>query len=121
MKKPIKELIVRYAHQIQLRNPQIPITEKGKDILLEAWRGKEKKLYEKVKDMENKQIQFENLQKRIDHRIVEMQCGVDLLGFPIYIVHELVFENDTNNVKKQKNKSFNQRFLRSKQYEIKQH
>jgi len=70
MKKSIEELVDRYAHQIQLRNPETPITENGKELLKETWRGKEVHLYAKVKDMENKQIKFENLQKRIDHRII---------------------------------------------------
>lgn len=117
----LEELVDRYAHQIQLRYPEIPISKEGKNLLKETWSGKEQKLYTKVKDMENKQIQFENLQKRIDHRIMETQIGVDFLGFPIYLVHEVVFENDTEHKYKVDRKVSNQRFMNAKAYFIKQH
>jgi len=117
----LEELIDRYSHQIQLRNPQIPITENGKKLLSETWQGKEQRLYEKVKDMENKNVQYENIKKTIDHREVQFQVGVDFLGFPIYTIHEVVFQN--HEVRKEfRNQNVPcQSFMGSRQYNVKQH
>ena len=117
----LDELVDRLATQIQARYKGSSIKQSGKEFLKSKWIDQEARLYEKVKKMENQQIQFENLQKRIDHREVTFQCGVDFLGFPIYIIHEAVFQTDVDNrYRKQKNVS-NQKFLNSRQYEVKQH
>lgn len=117
----LEELVDRYAYQIQVRHLEIPISKEGKLLLKESWRGKEQKLYSKVKEMENKQIQYENLKKRIDHRVMETQIGVDFLGFPIYLVHEVIFENDTEHKYKVDRKVSNQKFMNSRSYLVKQH
>lgn len=117
----LDELVDRLAVQIQARYKGSNIQTSGKDFLKSKWIGQEARLYEKVKKMENQQIQFENLQKRIDHREVVFQCGCDVLGFPIYVIHEAVFQTDVDNrYRKQKNIS-NQKFLNSRQYTVKQH
>lgn len=115
----LDELIDRFAKCIQLKNPNVPITENGKTFLKNAWKGKEQRLYSKVKQMENEEIQFQNLKKRIDHRITEFQIGVDILGFPIYITHENVFQTDVD--QKYRKGSSNQRLIHSKTYFTKQH
>lgn len=116
----LEELIDRYAYQIQARNNKTEISKEGKKMLFDAWIGKEKRLYLTVKDMENKQVQFENLQKRIDHRIMETQIGADVLGFPIYLVHEVVFETADEYKRRIGSKVSNQRFMKAKAYLVKQ-
>jgi len=69
--------------------------------------------------MENEEIQFQNLKKRIDHRITEFQIGVDILGFPIYITHENVFQTDVD--RKYRKGDSNQRLIHSETYFTKQH
>lgn len=115
----LDELIDRFTKCIQLKNPNVPITENGKTFLKNAWKGKEQRLYVKVKQMENEEIQFQNLKKRIDHRFMETQIGVDILGFPIYITHENVFQTDID--QKYRNRSSNQRLIHSETYFTKQH
>jgi len=96
----------------------VPITENGKNLLKGTWKGKEQRLYAKVKQMENEEIQFRNLKKRIEHRIVEFQIGCDILGFPIYITHENVFQIDVD--RKYRKGDSNQRLIHSETYFTKQ-
>lgn len=117
----LEELIDRYAYQIKARNNKTEVSKQGKKMLFDAWIGKEKRLYLTVKDMENKQVQFENLQKRIDHRIMQTQIGVDVLGFPIYLVHEVVFETADEYKRRIGNRVSKQKFTNSKAYLVKQH
>lgn len=117
----LEELIDRYAYQIQARNNKTEVSKQGKKMLFETWIGKEKRLYLTVKDMENKQVQFENLQKRIDHRKMETQIGVDFLGFPIYLVHEIVFETADEYKRRIGSRVSKQKFMNSRSYLIKQH
>jgi len=115
----LEELIDRYSTCIRLKHPNVPITENGKKLLKATWEGKEERLYKKVKQMENEEIQFQNLKKRIDHRITEFQIGVDILGFPIYITHENVFQTDVD--RKYRKGDSNQRLIHSETYFTKQH
>lgn len=117
----LNELVNRLATQIEARYKGSNIKQSGKDFLKSKWIGQEARLYEKVKKMENQQIQFENLQKRIDHREVTFQCGCDVLGFPIYVIHEAVFQTDYDNRYRNSKHVSNQKFLNSRQYEVKQH
>jgi len=114
----LDELIERFANCIQLKHPDVPVTENGKNLLKATWKGKEQRLYAKVKQMENEEIQFRNLKKRIEHRITEFQIGVDILGFPIYITHENVFQTDID--RKYRNGASNQRLIHSETYFTKQ-
>ena len=114
----IDELIERFTTCIQLKHPDVPITENGKNLLKGTWKGKEQRLYAKVKQMENEEIQFRNLKKRIEHRIVEFQIGCDILGFPIYITHENVFQIDVD--RKYRKGDSNQRLIHSETYFTKQ-
>ena len=117
----LNELLNRLATQIENRHEGKTIGESKKLFLAEKWKGKERQLYEKVKDLENKQIKFKNLEKRIDKRAVQFQCGTDFLGFPVYVIHEVVFENDTSRKYPVAKNVSNQRFLNSRQYTVKQH
>jgi len=114
----LEELIDRFTTCIQLKHPDVPITANGKNLLKATWKGKEQRLYAKVKQMENEEIQFQNLKKRIDHRIMETQIGVDILGFPIILTHENVFQTDID--RKYRNGSVNQRLIHSETYFTKQ-
>jgi|694.fasta_scaffold37842_4 hypothetical protein len=113
------ELIDRFTKCIQLQHPDVPITKNGKNLLKETWRGKEQRLYVKVKQMENEEIKFQNLKKRIDHRIMETQFSVDILGFPIYITHENVFQTDID--RQYRKGASNQILVHSETYFTKQH
>lgn len=115
---PFDELIERFTQSIQLKHPEVPITESGIKILKETWKGKEERLYAKVKQMENEEVKFNNLKRRIDHRIMETQIAVDVLGFPIYLTHENVFQTDVD--RKYRNGSANQILIRSREYLTKQ-
>jgi hypothetical protein len=118
---PIEELVNRLAKQIEYRHEGKVISENEKLFLIEKWTGKESALYITVKDMENKQVKFKNVKDRIDHRTVQFQCGVDFLGFPIYVIHEAVFQIDVDNKYPIAKNVSNQKFLRSRQYTIVQH
>jgi len=117
----LDELIDRLSVQIEKRHKNIKTSAKGKEFLKSKWVGSEIKLYEQVKKMENQQIQFENLQKTIDHRTITFQCGADVLGFPIYVIHEVVFQTDVDKSHKYKKNASNQIFLNSRQFTVKQH
>ncbi len=115
----LDELIDRFTKCIQLKHPNTPITENGKTLLKETWKGKEQRLYAKVKNMENEEIQFQNLKKRIDHRIMETQFSVDILGFPIYITHKNIFQRDID--RKYRSGVSNQILVHSETYFTKQY
>jgi len=117
----LDELVNRLATQIENRHEGKKIGESEKLFLAEKWKDKEAYLYEKVKDLENKQIKFKNLEKRIDKRVAQFQCGVDFLGFPVYVIHEAVFHTDIDNKYPIAKNISNQKFLRSRQYTVVQH
>jgi len=97
MKKSIPsldKLITRYHQSIQLRHPDVPIDSNGVLFLKTKWKGHEAKLYEIVKRFENEEVKVNNQNKRIDHRLVEFQCGCGIFGAPIIFVHENVFSTE---------------------------
>jgi len=108
------ELIQRFHESIQLKHPDVPVDTNCIEILKDAWRGKEAQLYRKVKQMENDEVKFNNLKKRIDHRTVEFQVGVSILGEPQIFVHEVVFQTDVD--RKYKKGTPNQILLKSRGY-----
>lgn len=115
----LDNLIERFSQSIQLKHPGVPITENGIALLKKAWKGKEERLYAKVKRMENEEVKFNNLKKRIDIRTMTTQIGADILGFPIYITHENVFQTDVD--RKYIKGSANQFLVHSETYFEKQH
>jgi len=117
MKKSIPSLdslINRYHQSIQLRHPDVPIDSNGILFLKTKWRGQEAKLYKIVKEMENEEVKVNNQNKRIDHRTVTFQVGVDCLGFVKYYVHENVFSTEID--RKLPKGTPNQIHLKSRSY-----
>jgi len=98
----LDELIERYVDSIQLRNPNIPISENGRNILKSAWEGKEKLLLRKVKEMEHEEHVFNTQNRRVDTRIVTFCTGVDILGFQTFTTHLVKFENSFKDPKRYK-------------------
>ena len=85
----LKELLDRYVKCIEFQNPDKPkITAAGKLFLKSQWIGKEEQLYKMIKDLEIKIVQTKNLSERFETRSCTFQIGVDVLGFPIFTVHE---------------------------------
>jgi len=117
MKKSIPSLdslIERYHQSIQLRHPDVPIDSNGVLFLKTKWKGHEAKLYKIVKEMENEEVKVNNQNKRIDHRIVEFQCGVSVLGEPVIFRHENVFSTEID--RKLPKGTPNQIHLKSRSY-----
>ena len=115
---PFEELINRYIASIVLRHPETEVNENFANVLAEAWKGKDKELYSKVKLMENNEVKINNLSKRIDVRQVEFATGVDCLGFPTFTTHYLKFENSFKDPKRYKKSGsdFKQKLIKAFQF-----
>lgn len=53
-----EELINRFIASIVLRHPETEIDENFANTLAEAWKGKDKQLYEQVKLMERNEVNY---------------------------------------------------------------
>jgi len=119
---PFDELIERYCNSIQLRNPNKEVGTDFKQKMIDAWSGKDKLLYDRVKEMEITEHRVNLLEKKVDRRVTTFQCGVDVLGFPTFVTHIAKFENitaDPYRYKKQGSK-FGQRLIEKFQIEFKE-
>lgn len=97
MKKKLPEyedLIDRLTVQVLKRSPEKqPLAEQVKISLYEAWRFKPvQELKKLVTTLEVNAFKAESVVEKMEERIVEFQTGVDILGFPIYCVHKVVFK-----------------------------
>jgi len=90
-----EELIERYCNSIQLRNPNQEVGEVFRQKMIDAWRGKDKLLYDRIKEMEITEHKINVANKKIEKRVTTYQTGVDFLGFPTYTTHIVKFENLT--------------------------
>jgi hypothetical protein len=119
---PFEELIERYCNSIQLRNPNKEVGEDFREKMINAWSGKDKLLYNRVKEMEITEHRINLLNKKVDRRVVEFQTGVDALGFPTFTTHIVRFENiitDPHRYKKQ-GSNFEQKLIDNRQIDFKE-
>lgn len=115
---PFEELMNRLVASIVVRHPETEVNEAFANTLAEAWKGKDKQLYEQVKLMERNEVKINNLQRRVDVREVTFATGVDVLGFPTFTTHWVKFENsfkDPARFKKQ-GSEFKSKIVRAFQY-----
>lgn len=97
MKKKLpeyEELIDRLVVQVLKRNPEKREFEQQIKIsLYESWRYKPvHNLHSLVKNLEINAKKAEIQVEKHEERVVEYQSGVDILGSPIYTVHQVVFQ-----------------------------
>jgi hypothetical protein len=117
-----EELIERLYQSILLRHPGEPAGELLMKKLESAWSGKDKQLYEMVKQLEINEHKVNVINRKVDVRDATYQCGVDFLGFPIYVQHIVKFENVTRDPKRYRKKGsdFNQELKSATQVEFKE-
>jgi len=89
-----EELIDRLTEQALKRNPERrKFAEQIKISLYEAWLDKPiNNLATLVKNLEINAKKAEIEIEKHEERVVEFQTGVDILGFPVYCVHQVVFK-----------------------------
>lgn len=119
---PFEDLIERYCNSIQLRNPHQEVGEAFRQKMIGAWTGKDKLLYDRVKEMEITEHKINVSNNKVDRRVTTYQTGVDFLGFPTFVTHIAKFENitaDPYRYKKQGSK-FGQRLVEKFQIEFKE-
>jgi len=90
---PFEELIERLYNSIVLRHGDKPSGTELLEKLKSAWKGKDKELYQMVKQLEINEHKVNVISRKVDVRENTFQCGVDFLGFPIYVQHITKFEN----------------------------
>lgn len=119
---PYDELIERYCNSIQLRNPERMIGEDFVKKMHAGWKGKEKELWSRVKELEINEHKVNLMLQKIDKRVVQFCTGVDFLGFPTYTTHIVKFENLTKDPKRYKKKgsTFSQKLISKTQLEHKE-
>ena len=117
-----EDLIERLYQSVVLRHPNSPSGEQLMEKLRIGWSGNHKGLYETVKQLEINEHKANILTRKVDIRHVEFQCGVDILGFPVYVQHITKFENLTKDPKRYKKKGsdFSQTLTSCKQVDFKE-
>lgn len=100
----LEELIERYCNSIRLRHPEQDVGEEFSDRMKIAWKGKERELWQRVKELEINEHKVNVIMRKIDRRVITYQTGVDFLGFPTYTTHIVKFEKLTKDPKRYKKK-----------------
>ena len=109
-KHNLNDLLKRYVKLIEKRNPEQKLSEGGKLFLKANWEGKEDRLHLLIKNMENADVKAKNFKERTFKTQCTFQVGVDVLGFPQFVTHELLFQKDIDN-------TFDTRIIDIVQYE----
>lgn len=119
---PFENLIERLYNSIVLRHPNESSGTELLEKLKSAWKGKDKELYQMVKQLEINEHKVNVISKKVDVRDILFQVGVDCLGFPIYVQHITKFENLTRDPKRYKKKGsdFGQELTSATQIEFKE-
>lgn len=89
------ELINRLCHSVKLRHPEDYDEQHSQTRFRSEWFGKDKKLYELVKSLEQQEHKVENEINSYDSREVEFVVGRDLIGNPIICSHKVLFKKKT--------------------------
>ena len=119
---PFEELIERLYQSVILRHPNEPSGTELLEKLKSAWKGKDKELYQMVKQLEINEHKVNVISRKVDVRDTLFQIGVDVLGFPIYVQHITKFENLTRDPKRfnKKGTKFSQEQTSATQIEFKE-
>lgn len=119
---PFEELIERLYQSICLRHPNEPSGTELLEKLKSAWKGKDKELYQMVKQLEINEHKVNVINQKTEVRDITFQTGTDILGFPTYTQHITKFENLTRDPKRYKKKgsTFGQQLTSATQIEFKE-
>jgi len=119
---PFENLIERLYNSVVLRHPNEPSGTELLEKLKSAWKGKDKELYQMVKQLEINEHKVNVINQKTEVRENTFRCGVDFLGFPIYVKHITKFENLTRDPKRYKKQGsdFGQQLTSATQIEFKE-
>ena len=119
---PFDNLIERLYNSVVLRHPERPSGPELLEKLKSAWQGKDKELYQMVKQLEINEHKVNVINQKTEVRQLEFQTGTDILGFPTFTQHIVKFENLTRDPKRYKKKgsSFTQELTSATQIEFKE-
>lgn len=127
-KHDYEELIDRLVIQIVKRNPdKLEFEQDIKVVMYDKWSSQPiENLVKTVRELEQNSFKAESIYNKSEHRRVEFCIGVDILGFPIYCVHEVFFKPLVYNKLQRRFPTEKPRFKKDdsyawKQYEVKQH
>jgi len=119
---PFEELIERLYQSICLSHPDQPAGTELLEKLKSAWKGKDKELYQMVKQLEINEHKVNVINQNIEVRQVEFCTGIDVLGFPTFTQHIVKFEKLSKDPKRfnKKGTKFSQEQTSATQIEFKE-